>query len=206
MHYVTITKSDWYNNGLGIVPNALASEKYAPPSDNVIASNRIFWNNFNYYAGAPFKLRPETTGDTPYPVGTGMLLFGSQDTLVEKNRVYGNWLAGFGAVEQVLLAGEKDPKLQEAAVLRSNTVRDNRFGLGGDDLNGRDMVSTRDRARGTASRVTRRSARTCRRATRRSRHAPARPRTPSTTRRAPRCWAGSPPRAKRTRSRSSSSG
>jgi hypothetical protein len=140
MHYVTITKSDWYNNGLGIVPNALASEKYAPPSDNVIASNRIFWNNFNYYAGAPFKLRPQATGDTPYPVGTGMLLFGSQDTLVEKNRVYGNWLAGFGAVEQVLLAGETDPKLQEAAVLRSNTVRDNRFGLGGDDLNGRDMV------------------------------------------------------------------
>ena len=65
MRYVTITKSQWFNNGIGIVPNALDSEKYAPPEDNVITDNDIFWNNFNYYAGAPFKLknaaRPSTS-------------------------------------------------------------------------------------------------------------------------------------------------
>ena len=59
MRYVTITKSKWFNNGLGIVPNALDSEKYAPPEDNVITDNDIFWNNFNYYTGAPFMLRAD---------------------------------------------------------------------------------------------------------------------------------------------------
>ena len=63
MRYVTITKSKFFNNGTGIVPNALDSEKYAPPEDNVITDNDIFWNNFNYYAGAPFKVRP-TAGDS----------------------------------------------------------------------------------------------------------------------------------------------
>ena len=61
MRYVTITKSQWFNNGTGIVPNALDTEKYAPPEDNVITDNDIFWNNFNYYAGAPFKLKKQAT-------------------------------------------------------------------------------------------------------------------------------------------------
>ena len=63
MRYVTITKSQWFNNGTGIVPNALDTEKYAPPEDNVITDNDIFWNNFNYYAGAPFKLKKQATVD-----------------------------------------------------------------------------------------------------------------------------------------------
>jgi hypothetical protein len=56
MRYVTITKSKFYNNGVGVVPNALSTEKYAPAEYNVISDNDIFWNNFNYYAGAPFKV------------------------------------------------------------------------------------------------------------------------------------------------------
>ena len=31
MRYVTITDSEFFNNGIGIFPNALDSEKYAPP-------------------------------------------------------------------------------------------------------------------------------------------------------------------------------
>src|SRR5436190_5174878 len=49
--YVTITKSKWFNNGTGIVPNALDSEKFPPPEDNVITDNDVFWNNFDYYKG-----------------------------------------------------------------------------------------------------------------------------------------------------------
>ena len=45
--YVTITKSKWFNNGVGIVPNALDSEKFPPPEENVITDNDIFWNNFD---------------------------------------------------------------------------------------------------------------------------------------------------------------
>ena len=61
MRYVTITKSQWFNNGVGLVPNALDSEKFAPPEDNLIVDNDIFWNNFDYYQGAPFPIRPSST-------------------------------------------------------------------------------------------------------------------------------------------------
>jgi hypothetical protein len=132
MRYVTITKSQWFNNGSGIVPNALDSEKYAPPEDNVITDNDIFWNNFNYYAGAPFKLKKQATS-APYPVGVGVLLFGGRRTEVSNNRVYGNYLVGVGAIKQILL------KQADAADLIGNQVHDNQFGLGGADLNGREL-------------------------------------------------------------------
>jgi hypothetical protein len=133
MRYVTITRSQWFNNGAGIVPNALDSEKFAPPEDNVITDNDIFWNNFDYYAAAPFKLHEQATGDVPYPIGVGVLLFGSRKTTVTNNRVYGNWLVGIGAIKQILL------KQKDAADLIGNQVRDNQFGLGGADLNGREL-------------------------------------------------------------------
>lgn len=132
MRYVTITKSQWFNNGVGIVPNALDSEKFAPPEDNVITDNDVFWNNFNYYAGAPFPLQREAAG-TPYPIGTGILLFGGRRHVITNNRVYGNYLVGVGAVEQLLL------KQADAQDLVGNRVRDNSFGAGGADLNGRDL-------------------------------------------------------------------
>jgi len=43
-------------------------------------------------------------------------------------------------VQQFELAGDSDPKLREAATLRNNVVRNNRFGLDGKDLNGRDLA------------------------------------------------------------------
>jgi hypothetical protein len=132
--YVTITKSKWFNNGVGIVPNALDSEKFPPPEDNVITDNDIFWNNFNYYAGAPFKLRPPATGDVPYPVGVGVLLFGGRRNVVSNNRIYGNWLLGAGMIEQFLL---KD--LIGDGTLIGNQIKDNQLGLDGTDLNGRDI-------------------------------------------------------------------
>jgi Right handed beta helix region len=133
MRYVTITKSRFFNNGLGIVPNALDSEKYAPPEDNVITDNDIFWNNFNYFAAAPFKLRKGATGEIAYPVGTGVLLFGGRRTRVEGNRIYGNYLVGVGAIQQLLL------KQADAKDLIGNQVLNNAFGLGGADKNGRDL-------------------------------------------------------------------
>jgi hypothetical protein len=139
MRYTTITKSRWYNNGAGIVPNVLDSEKYYPPTGNVISDNEIFWNNFNFYLGAPFKVPQISAADLPYPIGVGILLFGSQDSVVEGNRISGNYLAGFVAIPAVQLAGDPDPAKREASVLRDITVRGNAFGAGGDP-NGRDMV------------------------------------------------------------------
>src|SRR3954447_8213956 len=132
MRYVTITKSQFFNNGTGIVPNALDTEKFAPPEENIITDNDIFWNNFNYYAGAPFALRKSATS-VPYPVGVGVLLFGGRRNRVEHNRVYGNWLVGIGALQQFLL---KDKAAQD---LKDNSIQFNQLGVGGADPNGRDL-------------------------------------------------------------------
>jgi hypothetical protein len=134
MRYVTITKSKWFNNGVGIVPNALDSEKFPPPEDNVITDNDIFWNNFDYYKGAPFKLRPPATGDVPYPTGVGVLVFGGRRNHITNNRIYGNWLLGAGMIEQFLL---KDP-IGDGTLI-GNQITNNQFGLNGTDLNGRDI-------------------------------------------------------------------
>jgi hypothetical protein len=133
MRYVTITKSQFWNNGTGIVPNTLDSEKFPPPSDNVIANNDVFWNNFNYYDGAPFVRRKTKVGDIPYPVGVGVLLFGGHNNIVENNRIYGNWLAGYAGIQAVTL------KNQSLATLVGNQVTGNQFNLNGTDLNGRDL-------------------------------------------------------------------
>jgi hypothetical protein len=139
VRYTTITKSRWYNNGAGIVPNMLDSEKFWPPTGNVISHNQVFWNNFNFYFGAPFKIPQISAADIPYPIGVGILLYGSQDTIVEANKISGNYLAGFAEVPAVHLLSNPDKAKAAAAVLHDNTVRRNDFGTGG-DLNGYDLV------------------------------------------------------------------
>ena len=135
MRYVTITKSRFYNNAAGIVPNALDSEKFPPPEDNVIIDNDIFWNNFNYHQGKPpFAVRRDTTAAL-VPVGTGVLLLGGRGNRIENNRIHGNFLAGVAAIEGILLAEHP-----EARSLERNIVRNNQFGLGGTDANGNDLM------------------------------------------------------------------
>jgi hypothetical protein len=134
MRYVTISKSKFYNNGVGVVPNALSSEKYAPAEFNVITDNDIFWNNFNYYAGAPFKLGKPAADSTPYPIGIGVLLFGGRHNQIDNNRIFGNWLGGAGMIQQFLL-----DKVPDAKDLVGNSITNNQFGLNGTDLNGRDI-------------------------------------------------------------------
>jgi parallel beta helix pectate lyase-like protein len=135
MRYVTITKSRFYNNALGIVPNALDSEKYPPAEDNVITDNDIFWNNFNFHQGhPPFQVRQEGTAAMA-PVGTGILLLGGRGNRIENNRIYGNYLTGVAAIDGILLQENPD-----AVSLDNNVVRNNAFGRGGTDLNGRDYA------------------------------------------------------------------
>ncbi len=71
--------------------------------------------------------------DTPYPVGTGVLLFGGRRARVENNRVYGNYLVGVGALKQILL------KQKSAADLIGNQIKGNSYGNGGKNPNGRDI-------------------------------------------------------------------
>jgi parallel beta helix pectate lyase-like protein len=134
MRYVTITESQFFNNGIGIVPNALESEKFPPAEANVITDNDVFWNNFNFHEGAPFK--PKDSGVVPLvPIGTGILLLGGRTNRIEDNRVYGNYLVGVAALEGFLL-----DKTIEARALVGNRISGNAFGAGGEDLNGRDFA------------------------------------------------------------------
>jgi Periplasmic copper-binding protein (NosD) len=134
MRYVTITNSRFYNNAVGLVPNALDSEKFPPAEDNIIRNNEIFWNNFNFHEGAPFKI-PTEGNAVLFPVGTGVLLLGGRRNIVEDNDIFGNYTVGVAALEGFLL--QENP---QARTLESNTVRSNRFGLGGNDLNGRELA------------------------------------------------------------------
>jgi hypothetical protein len=135
MRYVTITKSRFYNNAIGIVPNALTSEKFPPPEKNVIVDNDIFWNNLNYHEGdPPFEPREEGTAAL-VPIGTGILLLGGRDHLIENNRIYGNFLTGIAAIDGILL-----PADSPAVSLDRNVIRNNAFGLNGTDANGRDLA------------------------------------------------------------------
>jgi hypothetical protein len=134
MRYVTITKSQFWNNGTGIVPNTEDTEKFAPPSDNVISGNDVFWNNFDYYLGSPFKREKTQLGGFAYPVGVGVLLYGGQNNTVTNNNVYGNWLTGIAAVQAITM---KEPDLQ---LQKGNQVTSNKLGLGGQDLNGYDLA------------------------------------------------------------------
>jgi hypothetical protein len=136
MRYVTITKSRFYNNAVGIVPNALDSEKFPPPEDNVMVDNDIFWNNYNFHEGKPpFTPPPASATGSLVPIGTGILLLGGRDHRIENNRIFGNFLTGIAAIDGILL--QKNPL---AVSLDRNIVRDNAFGLGGTDLNGRDVT------------------------------------------------------------------
>lgn len=132
--YVTITDSKFYNNGAGIVPNSLDSEKWPPNENNVFTRNEVFWNNFNYYLGAPFKARPTAVGNIPFPVGVGILVFGGRGNEVTDNKVFGNYLAGIALVPAITL---KDPT---EGVLMNNKVTGNVLGAGGQDLNAVDIA------------------------------------------------------------------
>jgi hypothetical protein len=134
MRYVTITKSRFYNNAVGIVPNALDSEKFPPDEHNVIVDNDIFWNNLNFHEGdPPFEPREEGTAAL-VPIGTGILLLGGRDHRIEDNRIFGNFLGGIAAIDSILLA---DPATN---TLDRNVIRNNQFGLNGTDVNGYDVV------------------------------------------------------------------
>jgi hypothetical protein len=135
MRYVTITKSRFYNNAAGIVPNALDSERFPPPEENAIVDNDIFWNNFNFRQGnPPFVVRRDGTAAL-VPVGTGVLLLGGRGHRIENNRIHGNFLTGVAAIEGILLTENPD-----ARSLERNVVRNNGFGMGGADANGVDLM------------------------------------------------------------------
>jgi hypothetical protein len=98
--YIVIRDSEFYNNGAGVVPNTLSSEPFMPSSSGVIEHNLIYWNNFDYYRkGSPVKTVSGglSGGTLNYPIGAGVILFGTTGWKVHNNDIFGNFLWGGAA-------------------------------------------------------------------------------------------------------------
>jgi hypothetical protein len=129
--YIDLRNSEFYNNGAGIAPNTLGSEKFAPAQDGTIQENLVYWNNFNYFKpGSPVKALPAATGGFNYPTGVGVVLFGTTNWTVKNNLIFGNFKYGVMSVSDPTYA---------PATNRNNKVRFNTMGAPFEDANGADI-------------------------------------------------------------------
>jgi hypothetical protein len=135
--YVTIRDSEFYNNGAGVVPNTLESEPDQPATNGIIEHNLIYWNNFDYYRpNSPVKTVSAGFGpsDLQYPIGVGVLLFGTTNWVVKDNSIFGNYLSGGASVS--------DPTNDTGkAENNNNKFIDNKMGAAFHDANGYDFFN-----------------------------------------------------------------
>jgi hypothetical protein len=134
--YLVIKDSNFYNNGIGLVPNTLDSEPFEPTGDSVIKDNNIFWNNFNYFL-PDSRVKTvsnglgEINGQTlQYPTGIGVALFGADGWKVKNNNIFGQFRWGVAMFSDPL-GNEGDDALSQ-----NNQVVDNEMGRNGTDTNG----------------------------------------------------------------------
>ena len=135
--YIVIRNSQFYNNGAGVVPNTLTSEPDQPADMGIIENNQIFWNNFDYYRKtSPVQTVSGGVGTkrASYPIGAGVILFGSTDWTVKHNSIFGNFLWGVGAFS--------DPTNTTGKALNwGNHIVDNKMGAAFNDANGSDFFN-----------------------------------------------------------------
>ena len=132
--YVDIKNSAFYNNGAGIVPNTLDSEQFEPSGWLKIHNNDIFWNNYNYYStGSDFQT-VATIGDVNYPIGIGVVLYGTDSVEVYDNNIFGNEKWGAATFSGPELFGVN---VGDDAMNLNNKFIDNNMGRNGDDPNGK---------------------------------------------------------------------
>jgi len=142
--YVDIHDSYFFNNGAGIVPNTLDSERFEPSATGRIRNNKVFWNNFNYYkpdspvetvSGGLGELPPDLGGGTiNYPTGAGVVLLGSDGWTVTGNQIFGNAKWGVALLSDPFNEGDD-------ALNQNNRVTGNEIGRDGTDTNGTDFWS-----------------------------------------------------------------
>jgi hypothetical protein len=138
--YVKITKSNFYNNGAGVVPNTLDSERFEPTATGIIENNNIFWNNFNYFLP---NSRVQTVsnglgqiGDLTinFPTGVGIVLLGADGWIIQNNQIFGNFIAGAWSISDPFNEGDN-------AISKNNQFLNNLMGRGGADTNAVDFFS-----------------------------------------------------------------
>jgi hypothetical protein len=135
--YIVIRDSEFYNNGAGVVPNTLASEPDEPATSGVIEHNLIYWNNFDYYRpNSPVKTVSGGVGaqSANYPIGAGVILFGTTGWVVKQNSIFGNFLWGGAAFSDPTNTTGK-------AENNANQFIDNKMGAPFHDANGVDFYN-----------------------------------------------------------------
>jgi hypothetical protein len=135
--YVVIRNSQFYNNGAGVVPNTLTSEPDQPADTGTIEDNLIFWNNFDYYrTTSPVRTVSGGVGTkrASYPIGAGVILFGTTNWTVKHNSIFGNYLWGVGSFSDPTNATGK-------ALNTGNHIVDNKMGAAFHDANGFDFYN-----------------------------------------------------------------
>ena len=139
--YMLITDSDFYNNGVGVVPNTLDSEPYEPSEIGVIENNNIFWNNFNYFApGSPVQTvsaglgELEGVGTIQFPTGVGVAMLGTTGWTIQNNNIFGNFKWGLAILSDPFNEGNN-------AMPFGNQTINNQMGRGGTDTNAVDFFS-----------------------------------------------------------------
>ncbi len=138
--YVKIVDSAFYNNGTGIAPNTLDGEQYEPNGWSAFERNDVFWNNYNHFLErSAFESVVYGLGDLAgtriyHPTGVGILLYGSDGTVVRDNSVFGNYKWGIAS-----FSGPEDrykENLGDDAKNVNNRALGNSMGRDGTDPNG----------------------------------------------------------------------
>jgi hypothetical protein len=132
--YVDIRDSEFYNNGIGVVPNTLDSEKFEPNEYGIIEENLIYWNNFDVYKpDSPVKVAggSNQVGASHYPIGIGVYLLGSTGWKVRNNFIFGNFKWGAVASSDPTNKGDN-------AISNANEFTYNTMGAAFGDANGTD--------------------------------------------------------------------
>jgi hypothetical protein len=138
--YVDIHDSQFFNNGAGVAPNNLPSERFQPPANGRIRDNLIYWNNFNYFLpNSPVKTVSGGLGEfnghpINYPTGVGVILFGTDGWVVKDNRIFGNFFWGASSFSNGLDNTGKQ-------LSQRNRFIDNKMGRNGTDTNRFDFYS-----------------------------------------------------------------
>ena len=145
--YVHIKDSVIYNNGAGLVPNTLDSERFEPGGWSKFTNNDIFWNNYNYYRDdSEFQTVSDGLGEIApgipvnYPTGVGVMLFGNDGIEVRGNRIFGHEKWGASAFSSPVLAGEVVSNSGDDAKNLNNSFIGNVVG-GNSDPNATDFLN-----------------------------------------------------------------
>lgn len=145
--YVRITDSRFYNNGAGIVPNTLDSERFEPAGWSEFTDNDIFWNNYNYFRpDSAFKTVSNGLGEllgqqVNYPMGVGVILFGTDGVVVKNNRIFGHAKWGSASFSAPVFEGQVVANEDDDAKNLNNQFIGNKVGWNGQYPNGVDFLN-----------------------------------------------------------------